>query len=408
MSWYRRTLQFFGLLGVQKVHGLQLPTPTAYSQPAAATVTFDTAMSVSAFWASARLLTEVVSSMPIRCYRIKDGTKEPVTDYGLWRLLNYQPNRYQTRTEFFETLMLNLVTTGNAYNAIQRNDRGEIVSLLPLMSSQMQVDLLKDGSVVYEYYDQQGNVRVYSQDSIWHVKLFGNGVIGLSPMAYARQSIGIAIASDNRAGKLSASGGKTSGVLMVDRILTPEQRTAIRASFAGITEGNDDHLFVLEADMKYQQTSLSPQDVQLLESRRFQIEDIARFMGVPSVLINDTEGSTNWGSGISELVAGFYKLNLNPLLERLECSIKRHLMPPIHWDRYEIEFDFDRLLRADFNARMEGYQKAVNAGIYAPNEPRAMEGLAPKDGGDRLLVNGTMVPVDQVQARQPMGQINEN
>lgn len=404
MSWYRRTLQFFGLQGIQKVHGLQLSVPSAYAQKAAAPVTFETAMTVSAFWGASRLLTEVVSGMPICCYRYRDGQREQVMDYPLWRLLNYQPNRYQTRTEFFETLMLNLCTTGNAYNAIQRDETGKILGLLPLMSAQMQVDLLKDGSRVYEYYDQQGNVRVYSEDSVWHVKLFGNGVIGLSPLGYARQSLGIAIAADNRAGKLSSSGGKTSGVLMVDRILTPEQREAVRNSFSGITEGNDDHLFVLEADMKYQQTSLSPQDVQLLESRKFQIEDIARFMGVPSVLINDTSGSTTWGSGIEQIVQGFYKLNLRPYLERIESSIKRHLMPPIHWDRYEIEFDFDSLLRADLAARMEAYQKGINAGVYAPNEPRALEGLAPKPGGDRLLVNGTMVPVDQVQARRQPGE----
>jgi len=120
-------------------------------------------------------------------------------------------------------------------------------------------------------------------------------------------------------------------------------------------------------------------------------------------LINDTSSSTVWGSGIGELVQGFYKLNLRPYLERIESSIKRHLMPPQHWDRYEIEFDFDSLLRADLAARMEAYQKGINAGVYAPNEPRAAEGLAPKPGGDRLLVNGTMVPVDQVQVRPRQG-----
>lgn len=401
MSLYRRTLQFFGLQGVQKRAGLQLPMPSGYAQAPAAPVTFETAMTISAFWASVRLLSEVISAMPLKCYEISQDGNTPDTNYGLWRLLNYRPNRYQTRIEFFETLVLNLCTTGNSYHAIQRDEDGTVLSLLPLMSSQMQVDLLLDGTPVYHYHDADGNARVYAEESIWHIKLFGNGVIGLSPLGHARQSLGIAIAADNRMGKLAASGGKTSGVLMVDKVLTPDQREAVRKSFAGVTAGNDDHLFVLEADMKYQQTSLSPSDMQLLETRKFQIEDIARFVGVPSVLINDTSGSTTWGSGIEQLVQGFYKLNLRPYLERIECSLKRHLMPEADWDRYDIEFDFDSLLRADLAARMESYQKGINAGVYAPNEPRAFEGLPSKPGGDRLLVNGTMVPVDQVQARRP-------
>ena len=126
------------------------------------------------------------------------------------------------------------------------------------------------------------------------------------------------------------------------------------------------------------------------------------FMGVPSVLINDTSGSTTWGSGIEQLIQGFYKLNLRPYLERIEAAIKRHLMPIRDWDSYDIEFDFDSLLRADMAARMEAYQKGVNAGILTPNEPREREGFAPKPGGDRLLINGTMVPVAQVRApKQP-------
>lgn len=405
MSYFRRTLQFFGLLGVQKRDGLQFGVPLGYSQAAAAPVTFETAMTVSAFWASVRLLSEAVGAMPLKCYRRSGEAWVEDRTNTLWRTLAYQPNRYQTRTEFFETLMLNLCVTGNSYSAIQRDERGEVVSLLPLMSAQMEVDLQKDGEIIYRYYDQQGNVRVYAQQSIWHLRLFGNGVIGLSPLGHARQSLGIAIAADNRMSKLAANGGKTSGVLMIDKVLKPEQREAIRNEFGRITQGSDDQLFVLEADMKYQQTSLSPADIQLLENRRFQVEDVARFMGVPSVLINDTSGSTTWGSGIEQLVDGFYKLNLRPYLERIESSLKRHLMPNTQWDDVDIEFDFDALLRADLGKRVEAYQKGINAGLYAPNEARAVEGLPPKEGGDRLLVNGTMVPVDQVEARPAQGAV---
>ena len=146
---------------------------------------------------------------------------------------------------------------------------------------------------------------------------------GLSPLGYAGNALGLSKDLSDRQQKLAANGGKTNGILTIDQALKKEQRDAVKANFAGITEGNNDELFVLEAGFKYQQASLNhPTDMQLLESRRFSIEDIARFMGVPSVLINDTSASTTWGSGISEINSGFYKLNLKPYLERYEGKFK--------------------------------------------------------------------------------------
>jgi HK97 family phage portal protein len=145
--------------------------------------------------------------------------------------------------------------------------------------------------------------------------------------------------------------------------------------------------------------------MQLLESRRFSIEDIARFIGVPSVLINDTSASTTWGSGISEINSGFYKLNLKPYLERYEASMKRWLMPRKDWESISLEFNFDSLLRADMSTRAESQSKLVNAGILTPNEARAQEGKGPKDGGDKIYINSTLVPAG---TQQPQAGANGN
>ena len=177
----------------------------------------------------------------------------------------------------------------------------------------------------------------------------------------------------------------------------------MRSNFAALTEGSQDQLFVLEADMKFERTALSPQDMQLLETRKFQTEDIARFMGVPSVLINDTSGTTAWGSGIQQIMEGFYKLNLRPYLERLESSMKKHLIPMSDWGRVEFEFDFDALLRADAKTRAEAQRASINAGVLTPNEARKQEGRAPKDGGDEIYLNGSLVPAGQ-QRGTPNGQ----
>ena len=215
-------------------------------------VSFDVAMTISAYWASARLLSETVAAMPIKAFKQTDNSRKHDSRYRLWRLINFQPNRYQTRTEFFEVLMLNLVTWGNCYAAIERDDTGEIISLIPLMSSQMIVKLLKDGTITYTY-TTGGTLRVFAAASIWHVKLFGNGIVGLSTLAAASGALGIAKNLEKRIDKLSANAGKPAGVLMVDKKLTPDQRVKVKENFKEMQEGDADQLFVLEAQMTYEQ-----------------------------------------------------------------------------------------------------------------------------------------------------------
>lgn len=378
--------------GDSRKTGFQSPAPNRRKN---ISVTFDSAMSLSAYWASARLLTEVVGAMPIRAYDIdpKSSVKKPNTTNHLWRLINFQPNRYQTRTEFIESIMLSIVTWGNSYVAIERLPSGRIISLLPLVASQMRVSLLDDGEVVYSYTDSNSNIKVFASTSIWHVKIFGNGIVGLSPLSYAANSLDTAKELDDRMNVLASNGGKTNGVLTVDQALTEPQRKQVKENFKELEQGNSNELFVLEAGFKYQQTSLSPSDMELLQNRRFQVEDIARFMGVPGVLINDTSSSTAWGSGIEQIMQGFYKLNLRSYLERIESSWQRWLMDESDWGSLVIEFDFDALLRADKTARIEAQSKAVNNALMTPNEGRAEEGRVAKEGGDKLLMNSTLVPV---------------
>lgn len=373
--------------------GLQLGSPAYYNTAAAAPVTMDTALQLSAVWACVRLISESVASLPINIYeRGPNGERVRIYDHPLSRLFDGRVNKWQTRLEFFETMTMQLALTGNAYALKQTNTRGDLIGLVPLMSEQMEVTLLDDGSMAYQYTDGS-DIKVYSAERIWHVKLMGNGVIGLSPLSYARNTFGLAQAAENRTTAIYSNGAKPSGVLMVDQLLKPEQREQIRANFAGLSEGDTDRLFVLEANMKYQQVSMSPQDIELLQSRRFQIEDIARFFGVPSVLINDTAATTAWGSGIYQLVQGFYKLGLRPYLERYEASAANWLLKPDERRKYEIEFDFTALLRADSAERYKAYREAIQGGFMTPNEGRKEEGWLPKDGGDDLYMQQQMVPL---------------
>lgn len=358
-------------------------------------VTDEAAMKISAVWAAVQLLSKTLASLSLDFYRVSGGTRVRADDYSLAELFRGKVNRYQTRTEFFETVGLNLYLTGNAYCLITRVN-GKVVSLLPLMSAQVEVELLRDGSKVYKYTTTSGQY-IYGEDAIWHIKLFGDGITGLSPLQYAKGSIGLAIEAEKWASSTVGNAGKRTGVITVDTAsLTPDQRTQLRERYKDLSEGGRETIMVLEKAMDFKPLSLSPGDVQLLESRRFQIEDIARFFGVPSVLINDTSGSTVWGSGIEQIIIGWYKLGFRPELERFESSIKAHLIPRTEWDSILVEFDFEELLRTDFKTRVETGSKAVQNGLMTRNEWRGKEWLPSVDGGDELTVQVNLTPLTEL------------
>ena len=375
--------------------GLQNAGPE-YIGEAATPVNFDTAMQLSAVWACVKLLAETVASLPLALYRL-DNVRTVERDHPLALLLAGKPNPYQTKIEFFETVLVNLLLYGNAFVHIVRMDSGRVTMLMPLMSSQMDVTLLANGGVVYAQ-QHDGGVQVYAAESIWHLKMLGNGVIGLSPLAFMRDTVGIALGAEKATTKVYANGAKPSGVLTMDRLLTQEQRAQVRQNFNSLTTGTDERLLVLELGAKFEAIAMSPQDIELLSSRKYQVQEIARWFGVPSVLINDNS-TTTWGSGIEQIVQGFYKLTLRPILEKIEASMRAHLLTPTERTRYEFEFDFEGLLRADQKSRFDGYRVGVQGAIVTPNEARAWEGLPPVPGGDVLYMQGATVPIEQ--AGQP-------
>lgn len=400
MSFYRNVIRYVMGGGTGRGRGLQISGPGVYAHEAATNVTVDTALQLSAVWACVRLITETMGTLPINVYNVaKDGTRTIAVDHPLHKLFKGKVNRWQTRQQFIESLVYQFVLQGNDYSVIQRRGNkpdGDIIGLVPLMTSQMEVDLQDSGDIVFHYQEDKGR-RVYAQSSIWHNKLFGNGIIGLSPIAYARNSIGVGQAAELSVTKIYKNGGKPSGLLMIDKTLNKEQREKIKQNFSELAEGNTERLFVLEADMKYEQVSLSPQDIELLQSRKFQIEDICRFFNVPSILVNDNQQTTAWGTGIQQIIQGFYKFGLRPYATRYASSMEANLLTPAEREKMAIEFDFKSLLMADQSDRIKSGKEAVTGGIFTPNEVRAQEGLAPLQGGDKLFLQQQMTPVEQLE-----------
>ena len=397
-SWLPSWLSFGGAAAGRRTPGTQ--SVGASAPPASTTpVTNDTALQLSAVWACTKIISETVAGMPIVFYKKNaDGTRTRDDSFWLSSLLNNSPNRWQTGVDYGTTTAISEAMQGNAYSLIQRGVRGRIVGLVPLMASQMTVSLLKDGSKVFEYTN--GNdITVYSEVNIWHTMLMpSNAIVGLSPLRYASRAIGTATSAEDRVGTLALNGFKPTGVLTIDKVLKPEQRDQVRQNFSELQEGQGNPLMVLEAGFAYQQVSLSPKDVQLLESRRYSVEDIARFWGVPSVLINDTEAGTVWGSGIQQIVEGFYKFSIRPYLERREASIKKYLMSREERAQYDVEYDFSSLLRGDESTRIKNGTMAIAGGAKTINEVRKdLNGLPSVDGGDKVYLQQQMTPIEELK-----------
>lgn len=384
--------------GGRQHSGTQSTGPAGSAYPTAVTVTEESALQLSSVWACVRLLSQTVASLPILVYRTTPNGRELVENHWFSDLMRH-PNKFQTRYEFWEHQIGNLALHGNMYAKIGRR-AGNIISLMPLSPLQVETKLL-DGRVAH-IFTSDGDIAVLSSDSVWHAKMNGDLIVGRSPIQFGAKVFGVAQAAEMQVSHIYANGGKPSGVLSLDRLLTPEQRALARDSFSSLTTGTDDRLLVLEQGMTFQAISLSPEDIELLASRRYQLEEICRWFGVPSVLVNDTSGSTTWGSGIEQIVSGFYKLNLRPYLEAIENSISTHLLTAEDVrEGIEVEFDFEGLLRSDQRSRFDGYASGINNGILTPNEARAMEWLPAIDGGDQLLIQGAMVPVSMAGRPQP-------
>lgn len=354
----------------------------------------DGALQLSAVWGCVERIAKTISTLPLMVYQNSNGMRTVARDVLLWQLLHESPNIRMTPVEFWTALLLNLLLRGNGYARIERNGSGEAVALWPMPADQVEMQVLQDGSTVYLYRIGQ-DILVLAAENVLHLKEMGNGTIGLARLDYMRATTSEAANAQNAANKLFANGGKPTGVLMVDRVLNKEQREAIQRNFSEMATGTSSRLYVLEAAMKYEQINLSPEDMQLLTTRQFTVEEICRWFGVPPVLVGHSNVTT-WGSGIEQIVEGFYKFTIRPGLVNIEQAIRKRVMTPAQRARYTVEFNFEGLLRANIKDRMEVYAQAVQNGLKTRNECRQLENDPPIAGGDMLTAQVNLVPLDML------------
>lgn len=383
--------------------GSQVSAPSGQLVDGVSAIGPDLALQISAVWSCVSRRSSTIASLPLFTYRNRSGRRDLDRGSRTWQLLHDSPNRRMTPYEFWQTMMLNHDLRGNAYARIDRDPRtGEAMSLWPMPADQVDVELLDDGSVVY-LYRVKGSVAALTEENVLHLKEMGNGTIGLSRLDYMRGTTTEAQKAQQEANRTFGNGGKPTGVLMLDKTLTKEQRKQIQDRFSEMASGSTARLYVLEAAMKYEQISLSPEQQQLLESRRFSVEEICRWFDVPPVLAHHSNVTT-WGSGIEQIVDGYHKFTIRPLLVSIEQAIAKRVLTPAQRASLTIEFSLDALLRASLKDRMEIYAKAVQNGIYNRNEARQLENAPPYPGGDVFTAQANLAPVDLLgRIKVPVG-----
>ena len=369
--------------------------PTGTSTVARKTVTVDSAMQLSTVWACIRLISETVATLPLVLYETSDDGQRTVANQDpLHALLLRAPNFDNTAVEFWEGVAISLCLFGNAY-ARKEMMGTRLISLTPLSADKMTVSRNTQGALVYRYSGKEAKGE-YREEQIFHVRGFGGaGDTGLSPIAFARQTIGTAIATDEFATSMFAGGARPSGILTSDGILKPEQRQQLRENIVLPFVGSETTggLMVLEAGLKYQPVTMTPEDSQFLQTRAFQVEEICRWFRVPPFMVGHTEKSTSWGSGLEQQLIAFLTFSLGPYLRRIEQAVIRSLVPVAQRAVLKPEFKVEGLLRTDSAARSAFYAVMVQNGIMTRNEVRRLENLPPLPGGDELTVQSQNVPL---------------
>lgn len=340
-------------------------------------VSIDQAMRLSAVFACLRLLSEAVATLPLDTYRRQDGTRvtTPRPDY-----LTFAPPQ-GNRIDYLSQLMLSLLTDGNAFVATPRDRLGVPVDLIVLDPGKVKVERNDRGQIVYTCGDDR-----FTQAEIMHIK----GMClpahdrGVSPIAYARETVGLGLAAQQFGSSFFQNGALPGAVIETPGAMTKEAAERFAESWharhTGIGAAN--RVGVLTEGAKLNKVSVQPNDAQFLETRAFQVPDVARIFGVPPHLIADASNSTSWGSGLAEQNLAFGQFSLRPWVDRIEEAHNRLLATHGQVEEF-VKLNMDALLRASLKDRYEGYAIGIEHDIDLINEVRALEDRPPVPWGDK-------------------------
>lgn len=372
-------------------------------------ITPELSLTLSAVWACVWRYANTVSSLPCELMQGEERAAKPALDHPLYQILRYRPNSQMSAAKFWQSMVASMMTWGVGY--AQKLTIGKrIVGLKPLRPEYMTAYLDDQERLRYRYWpsglmSDKGNSDFAADELFVVLDRSMDGYTALSRIQYAANSMGLAMAGDRAAALSFKNGLRATGILTIAQWLKPEQRDAYKKivnDFVGTGTGADTDkqygVMVAENATKFEPLTLKPVDMEMLSSRKFGTEEICRWFDVPPILIGHaTEGQTMWGSGVEQIVLGWMKLGLGPVLNTIVQEIRRQLITPDEQgEGFFAAHDVDALLDGDTTARSAFYSQMSQNGIYTRNELRRREYLPPVDGGDKLTVQSNMLPIDKL------------
>lgn len=383
--WLRR---FFG--GIESEAGIQ--------------VSEETAMSYSAVYACVRIIAETIASLPLNIYkRLPSGGKQKDTNHYLYWLLHNQPNKDMTSFIWREVAMTHVLLWGNHYSLLERDGMGKIYSIYPMIPWNMHVEMVVNPETgkktkIYDYYSDNGIVRLQPYDVLHIAGLSFDGLVGKTPLGWYREQIGLGLAMQTYNSKFFRNGMHAGGIFTTPQVLKDETyqrlKNELKDKYAGL--GKAHGIMLLEQDLKFNQISVNPDDAQLLESRKFQVEEIARIFRVPLHLLQNIDRATF--SNIENQGINFVTHTIRPWLVRNEQAYNMQLLTEGEKRTYFIEHIVDGLLRGDTESRYKSYNIARMGGWMNADEIRELENMNPmEDGQGKIyLAPLNMIPLNQL------------
>lgn len=363
-----------------------------------ASVNEETAMKISAVFGCVRILSETIGSLSLKVYQRQEKGRRVAFDHYLYPVLHDQGNDLMTAMELRELMVLYLCLWGNCYCEIEYNGTGEVVALWPIHPRRVEVKIDRSGGVPMKAFKvtmPHGSPKMLPAWKVLHIPALSyDGIVGKSPIRMARESIGVAASAEKFGAKFFANDGTPGIVLIHPSTLKPEALQRLKDSWAAAHQGADNAFktAVIEEDMKVEKVGLPPEDLQFLETRKFQIAEIARFYRVPLHMLNELDRATF--SNIEHQSLEFVIHTLRPWLVRIEQRKNMQLLMSNERREYYVEHVVDSLLRGDVKSRYEAYAVGRQWGWFSANDVRERENENPIDGGDQYLVPMNMVPAN--------------